>query len=118
MVTAQSSGSEQRLVGTWRCEGMPGMAWYDSAPTWVFNSDGSMSGSIYMSVDASSKKRPMSFYTYAAAGNKLILTHEAGAGGTYICDFYISADGKTLVVIIEGDTKNGDYDKIGLMFRR
>jgi hypothetical protein len=107
----QSLNHEQRIVGTWKYSG--GWA-YDIEP-WVFNPDGSMSGSVLLDANDSNM---WSFYSYAAASDKLLLKHERGAGGDVLCEFYISADGKTLIIIIEENNEKGQKVKRGLPFRR
>ena len=86
-VSAQSSSNEQRLFGTWIVE--------DSNSTWIFNADGT--GSF----DGTTFK-------YGAAEGKIIIIINSGRiGGLTTRDsyndlqqinFYISSDGKTMII--------------------
>ena len=113
IVNAQSSNNEQRLLGTWEYNGGNGWA-VDYDVPWVFNSDGSMSGSFKLDY----RDRTFEVYGYRAASNKLLLNFEGGAGIAFICDYFISSDGRTLIIIIEGEDERGKTQKVGLSFRR
>lgn len=87
---AQSSDSDQRLVGAWICEG------YDSP--WIFNSDGTgINGGGMFFLDL---ERITSFKYMALNGIIIIASETAsensnrGYGGSYA----ISPDGRTLVL--------------------
>jgi hypothetical protein len=110
---AQSSSNEQRLVGTWEYSGGNGWA-IDSSRPWVFNSNGDMQGGFKLDY----RDRTYNVVTYNVALNKLLLNYEGGAGVVFICEFYISSDGRTLIIIIEGEDERGKDQKVGLSFRK
>jgi len=89
-VNNQSSNNEQQLIGTWTN--------INDNSTIVFNSNGTMTWD--------------NTYTYGAAANKLVyyLPNNSKAYTTNAIEFYISTDGKILIII--------DKDKDGYAFRK
>ena len=71
---AQTSNNEQRLVGTWVTEG--------NEETWIFNSAGS--GTWRWGTTR-----------YGAAGNRIAIYW---GGDTSILEYYLSTDGRTLIL--------------------
>ena len=91
-VYAQSSNNEQRLLGTW--------VNINDNSTIVFNSDDTVTWGD-------------SNYKYGVAGNKLVMDNSGGTYGYgYTYEFFISNDGRTLILI--ANSNNG----IGHAFRR
>ena len=92
---AQSSGNnEQRLIGTWT-------SLEESSLVITFNSNGSLSG--------------LEPYTnYAAAGNKIVFFPKI-RGEANVYEFYISTDGRTLILLAQAQGIGPD---MGTAFRR
>ena len=89
---AQSSGSEQRLIGTWEFDG--------GGMTLVFNSNGTAS------IDGDSCR-------YGAAADKLVLYDPDDPEDSMLWEFYISTDGRTLI-IVAGDGR----ERAGIVLRK
>ena len=89
---SQSSSNEQRLIGTWVNDGNGGIT--------IFNSDGTGS-------DGGGT------FKYAAVGNKLILYRENQGNSASAFEYFISNDGRTLIVTwtINGTTTGFFYRK-------
>ena len=88
-VVAQTSGNEQKLLGTWVSA--------DGKSTIVFNSNGTMLW------DGDSMK-------YGAAVDKLVLFND---DNSTLFEFFISTDGRTLIITI------GDWrERTALVFRK
>jgi hypothetical protein len=75
---AQSSGNEQRLVGTWI------FLYRDGASPLVFNSNGTVSG--------------YSFYTHWAAAGDTLVFYRPNDDNSNSLRFQISSDGRTLII--------------------
>ena len=99
-----SSNNEQRLIGTWIC--------INDGSTWVFNSDGTMSHPNDI------PNYSIRFVQYTAIGDKIILIEEEYGLG-YECDFRLSSDGKTMIIIVNGlRLYYGGATAYGLSFRK
>jgi hypothetical protein len=81
VLIAQSPSNEQRLVGTWINN-------FDGSRV-VFNSNGTMSGSLYF--------KDIIYTKYAVAEDKLVLMTNSSSGEGF--DFRISSDGRTLIIL-------------------
>jgi hypothetical protein len=92
LLYAQSN--EQRLIG----------AWVDQQDnTWIFYANGIFSMQL--------KDGPVSSGKYGAAGSKLFLIVD---GDELIMDFFISTDGRTLIMTMNGLDAQGGF----LLFRK
>jgi hypothetical protein len=115
---AQTSNYERQLIGTWEFSGTHGWVFVDYGSTWVFKSDG------FLTVDNDFNPEVKNDFHlgwpvyYSAAGNKLVLSNEAGGGGCLLCDYYISSDGNTLIIITDVTTYQGEKEIVGLPFKR
>lgn len=92
-LTAQASGNEQRLVGTWTS--------LHNGDTFVFNANGTVSGAPF---HTRISQRVDNFVPthWAAAGDRLVLYVPGGHRATRA--FSISSDGRTLIIQhAEGD---------------
>jgi hypothetical protein len=84
--TAQSTNYEPRLVGTWTN--------LEDGGTWVFNLDGTGTMSI--------GNKTVSFKFGAIDGRLVIAARDGFSPAGY--DFYISKDGKTLILSAQGSS--------------
>ena len=88
-LNAQSSGIEQRLIGTWA------ITFYEDSEaigsTWSFKSNGTFEITFY-GESATGK--------YWATPTKLVMEIE---GDGILADYYISTDGRTLILELEGE---------------
>jgi len=81
---AQSSNNEQRIVGTWVDE--------TNGSTTTFNANGTGTGTGEGAITSGTFK-------YGVAGNKIAVVLSDGRDSvTFVFDFYISSDGKTLIL--------------------